>query len=188
MPRDKMNDQILKKINRDRSKVASNMFWILVAIVSGVFLIFAAFYSYFSYTPVSEADLLTITGTLEKWSYEKVGKSYEMHIKLDEYPVTFNVWSVPLSSFDKDKFEKSERGGDNIRLYILRENADELRDSKGYVNVYGVLSNKNTYLSLNQVNKEESSNAKLGLILGCIFIISVIFLVIVLVNAYKNKS
>jgi hypothetical protein len=134
-----------------------------------------AFYFYFSYQPTKESETKTIKGQLNSYSVIKRGKSNELIMRLKEYNTGFKVQSIPFESFAIDKFNSDEYDGLMIKCKILKKDIQNLNINKE-ISLYGVESEKNIYITLDDVNNRESSNAKIALVLAIIFSGTFIFL------------
>lgn len=187
----KRNDYLHKRLNKKRNIGKGSLFVLFIPIIAGILVAFIGFYSYFGYQPINKTDLIKVTGTLEDWNYKRVTRhNYQFEIKLREYPATFYIWSVPLRAFDRQKFRETEKYGNRINIQILESNEYKLKTINGKVKAYGVFSPNNEYLSLEEFNIEENSNAKMGLILAFVFVFLTIILLVVFftsLSAFKGK-
>lgn len=145
----------------------------LIPLLLGIFLIFSSFYSYTRYQHIDRTKLVKISGTLKGWYYQ----NDDFIIKLNEFPADFCIWSVCIPALD-DRFKLLETKGNKVSLIFLKKDYGYLNIKKE-IEIYGLSSNEYEYLKIDDVDKRQRDNAILGLIIGCISFIILIFLSII---------
>ena len=141
---------------------------------------------------VQQRELVPINGTLARIpAIESRGRSEwsTVCVRLNEYPgVKFE--GIKYSALDVTQFVRMVHAGDSIRLEILRDKYDKLRDD-ATIEPYSIEANGTSYMSLSGVNeawKDEQALNRWGFqwFIGMALVVGIIYMVLYLTGVTKK--
>lgn len=122
---------------------------------------------------VKKDDLISVNGTVEYVSYEKVNKSYNIIIGIEGTLVEYRVSSISLMEIERKDFLNEVEKGDRIYLSINKN----LKDANGVVDknkkqwsyVYEISTDTKTYLTFENYLANDKKDDNFGFGISLVF-------------------
>lgn len=125
---------------------------------------------------VVAGDLVEIQGSLA--SLQVVGdKNPSLKITLEQNSNQYGVHTFKIPEQKLQQIEATLQAGQTVFLLIASSDQDAV--DMPYVQLYGIRTENNTYLTLDELNKASSSNQQIGYLLGALLaVVGLIYLLI----------
>jgi hypothetical protein len=150
------------------------MFVLLCFMVSGT-----GFYAYYTYQPLSDRDLYTVSGPMKNYEFRDYGRKVQVaRIELMNYSNTFQISNTSDKVFNRRGFERHDRRGKTLTLKIKSEDAKRLvqpgkkttPDMKIWV--YELTAGDESFMTLKSYVDYESKDKRIyAAILALVFLI-----------------
>ena len=137
------------------------------------------FYAYYTYQPLNDKDLYTITGPMKNYEFRDYGRNIKIaRIELVNYANAFQISNTSEEVFNRRGFERQDRRGKRLTLKIKSEDAKRLVKPGGKTSsdmriwVYELKAGDESFMTLKRYVDYQSKNKKIyAPILGLVFLI-----------------
>ena len=165
---------ITNLVPRPSLSTKKTMFVLICFIVSS-----CGFYVYYTYRPLSDKDLQTISGPMKNYEFRDYGRNIKVvRIELVNYFNAFQISNTSEEVFNRRGFEQHDRRGKMLTLKIKSEDAKRLvkagekTTSDMRIWVYELTAGDESFMTLKRYVDYQSKDKKIyAPILGLVFLI-----------------